>query len=76
MIVIFRGNEIEVMNVKNLLDNFGIESFIQNQYMSVLEPWVITAGGYNAASLQINNNDYDKAKKVLDDFNNGNLKLK
>jgi hypothetical protein len=75
MIVIFRGNQIEVMNIKNLLDNVGIESFIQNQHMSVLEPWLVTAGGYNATTLQIESSDYEKAKKILDDFNNGEYNL-
>lgn len=75
MIVIFRGNQIEVMNIKNLLDNAGIESFIQNQYMSVLEPWLVASGGYNAMSLQIKSSDYEKAKKILDDFNKGEYNL-
>lgn len=75
MVVIFRGNQIEVMNIKNLLDNVGIESFIQNQYMSVLEPWLVTSGGYNASSLQVKTSDYEKAKKIVDDFNKGEYDL-
>lgn len=63
------------MNIKNLLDNIGIESFIQNQHMSVLEPWLITSGGYNAVSLQINKSDYEKAQKLINDFNNGRLEF-
>ena len=73
MIVLFRGSQIEAMNIKNLLDNAEIESFIQNQQMSVIEPWVVTAGGFNPAYLQINSVGFEEAKKILDDFNNGNL---
>lgn len=75
MIILFKGSQMEVMNIKNLLSNAGIESFIQNQYMSVIEPWLVTAGGYNALHLQINEVDFEDAKEILDKYNKGDYNI-
>nr|WP_315200350.1 hypothetical protein [uncultured Flavobacterium sp.] len=45
MIEVFIGSYFEVINIKNLLENEGVFAFIQNEYLSVLEPWTVTAGG-------------------------------
>lgn len=75
MIAIFRGDEIEVINIKNLLSNVGIESFIQNQYMSVIKPWLVTAGGYNPVNLLIHEVDFVVAKEIIDKYNKGDYSI-
>ncbi|REH00097.1 putative signal transducing protein [Flavobacterium aquicola] len=75
MIILFRGSQMEVMNIKNLLSNAGIESFVQNQYMSAIEPWLVTAGGYNPVNLQINEADFAAAKEIIDKYNKGDYNI-
>jgi hypothetical protein len=75
MIVVFSGSYFEAMNVRNLLEEKGISVFSQNEYMSNIEPWVVTSGGVNPVKLQIDEADFDKAKKTIEDYLAGNNSL-
>lgn len=63
------------MNVRNLLESKGISVFSQNEYMSNIEPWVVTSGGVNPVKLQIDEADFDEAKKTIEDYLAGNNNL-
>ena len=76
MLEVFRGSYIETMNVKNLLENSNIVVFTANEYLSSINPWTVAAGGNAAAILKVSNDDYDIAKKVIDDFYSGVYSLK
>ncbi|MBS7254031.1 putative signal transducing protein [Flavobacterium branchiicola] len=71
MIEIFRGSYIEVMGVKNLLENNNISVFIVNEYMSSIQPWSVSPGGNASAILKVRDEDLDEAIKIIDDFNKG-----
>jgi hypothetical protein len=75
MIDIFRGSFSEAMNVRNLLEQMNMEVFTANEYMSNIEPWVITSGGLNPVTLKVAVEDLEKAKKIVDDYLNGNLEI-
>lgn len=72
---IFKGSYSEAMNIKNLLENIDIEVFIINEVMANVEPWIVTSGGYNPVLLKVNENDFEKASHLIDDYNNGNLEI-
>jgi Putative prokaryotic signal transducing protein len=76
MVEVYRGSYLEAMNIKNLLENNNIIVFTANEQMSSLEPWTVSSGGYGSAILRVNQEEYDTAKKVVDDFNNGEYALK
>jgi hypothetical protein len=42
--VIFEGTPIEAGSVQSLLEESGIESFIENELMGSIAPWQITGG--------------------------------
>ena len=71
MINIFSGEFIEAMNIRNLLENVNIEVFTVNELMSSIEPWIISPGGFKPVLLQVNNEDFEKAKKVVEDYGSG-----
>ncbi|REG91130.1 putative signal transducing protein [Flavobacterium aquicola] len=75
MINIFSGSYIEVMNIKNLLESINIEVFTQNENMANIEPWAVSSGGFNPVILKVNDEDFDKAKKIIEDYENGNLNI-
>jgi hypothetical protein len=75
MINIFRGTFSEVMNIRNLLEDNNIEVFTENEYMSNIQPWIITAGGFNPMILKVNNEDFETAQKIIADFENGSLSI-
>lgn len=72
---LFRGTYFEVMNIRNLLENENIEVFTENEYMSNIQPWTITGGGFNPMILKVNNEDFETAKKIIADFENGFLSI-
>jgi hypothetical protein len=75
MIVVFSGSYIEAMNVRNLLEEKEISVFTQNEYMSNIEPWVVASGGLNPVKLQIDDADFNVAKKIIEDYLAGNNSL-
>jgi hypothetical protein len=72
MIVVFNGPYFEAMNVKNLLEEKEITVFIQNEYMSSIEPWVVTSGGFNPVKLQVDESDFDQAESIIKNYLDGN----
>ena len=75
MITVFNGTNFEAMNVRNLLENEGITVFVQNEYMSSVEPWVVTSGGLNPVKLQVDESDFEQTKKIIEDYLSGNNTL-
>lgn len=70
MVVVFNGSYIEAMNVRNLLEDRSISVFVQNEYMSNIEPWAITSGGFNPVRLQVDEADFDKSRSIINDYLN------
>ena len=75
MIEILSGSYIEIMSIKNLLESHNISVFIDNEYMSTIQPWSVTAGGNAPAILKVQEKDYDNASKILDGYNKGEYRL-
>ena len=72
---IFSGEFVEAMNIRNLLETENIEVFTVNEYMSNIEPWVVRPGGFKPVLLKVNDEDYEKAKKVVEDYGSGKLDI-
>ena len=70
MVDLFRGSYFEVMNMKNLLESCNIDVFVLNENMSIIEPWVVTAGGFNPVTLRVNEEDFEKAKAIVEEYLN------
>lgn len=75
MIVVFNGAYFEAMSVRNLLEEKEITVFTQNEYMSSIEPWVVTSGGLNPVKLQVDEEDFEEAKSIINNYLDGNNNL-
>jgi len=75
MIIVFNGPYFEAMNVRNLLEEKEISVFIQNEYMSSIEPWVVTSGGLNPVKLQVDESDFEQAESIIKNYLDGNNAL-
>lgn len=72
---VFSGSYSEAMNVKNLLEIQEISTFVQNEMMANIEPWVVTSGGLNPVTLQVDDTDFEKATEIITDYLAGNNDL-
>ncbi len=63
------------MNSRSLLQDFGLEVFSQNENMRTIQPWTVTSGGSYAVILKVKDEEFEKAKKITEDYENGNLSI-
>jgi hypothetical protein len=75
MKVIFNGSYFEAMNLRNLLETAAITVFVQNEYMSTIEPWVVTSGGLNPVKLQVNEDNFEQAESIIKNYLEGNINI-
>lgn len=72
---IFIGEYFEAKNIQNLLEIENIKVFVANQYMSGIEPWVVSPGGFNPIILKVNNEDFEQANKLVEEYRNGKFNI-
>jgi len=72
-IEIYSGNGWEVELLKSMLESAGITCFLQNEYSGTITPHY-TAGGVNPIKLIISSADIDKAKTIVEEFQNNQNK--
>jgi hypothetical protein len=72
---IYNGTKHEALIIKNLLESFFIQVFEDASLMSVFNPWGIAVGDFNTENLKVNEKDYLKAKKIIEDYNSGTHSL-
>jgi hypothetical protein len=65
---VFSGNLWEAEMVKNLLENEGIEAFINNEFTGTLAPWYTAGGGAGSVSVVVSAFHYVKAKVIVEEF--------
>ena len=75
MINLFRAEYLEAMNIKNLLETQNIEVFVENEIMSSIRPSIITSGGFNPVILKVYDKDLENARKIIQDYQAGNLNI-
>ena len=68
IIEVFAGNSIDAEIVKSLLEDSGIKAFLKDDNMGSIAPWHVSAGGAGAVKIIINSNDYDKAKLIVEKY--------
>ena len=72
---IFAGEPWQAAVVKDLLEDNGINAFIENGLMGSIAPWQVTPGGAGSAQVKIFASDYDVAKELVNSFTNGSNPL-
>jgi hypothetical protein len=67
-IAIHNGSKNEALILKVLLESFSIQVFEDSSLMSVFNPWGISIGDLNSVKLRVNEDDYVKAKEIINDY--------
>jgi len=72
IVEIFAGEFYQASMIKDLLEDNGIEVFIENELMGNIAPWNIVSGGVAPVKLKILNSDYALSKELIEAFTKGN----
>ncbi len=72
---VFAGTPWQVGMVKSLLENAEIETFVKDEILGMLNPWWTSPGGAGPIAVFVSNDDYVKAKQIVDEYEK-NLKNK
>lgn len=68
IIEVFAGTSIDAEIVRSLLEDSDIKTFLKDDNMGTIAPWHVSAGGAGAVKVIINSNDYDKAKLIIEKY--------
>lgn len=69
LVEVFSGELWKATMIKNVLDDNNIQAFLQNRLMGVIEPWVVSPGGFEPVKVVVSNADYDKALALVEEYN-------
>lgn len=70
LVEVFSGEVWQAKMIQNVLEESQIPAFIRNELMGQIEPWAVTAGGYNPVAVTVSSLDHEAALKLIDEFNN------
>ena len=68
IVEVFAGTSIDAEIVRSLLEDSEIKTFLKDENMGSIAPWHVSAGGAGAVKIIISSNDYDKAKLIVEKF--------
>lgn len=72
---IYSGELWQSAVIKDLLEDNGIQAFIENELMGNIAPWQISAGGVASVNIKVLTSDFVLAKALISEFNNSNISL-
>jgi len=67
LVKVYTGTEVTVILLKDLLEDIGVTSTIQNNYKSGIEVGFV-GGVQSAIDLFIQNSDFETAEPLIRDF--------
>jgi hypothetical protein len=67
LVKVYTGTEVTVLLLKELLEDIGIKSTIQNNYKSGIEVGFV-GGVQSAIDIFIQHSDFEKAEPIIRDF--------
>lgn len=72
---IYAGELWQSSMIRDLLEDNGIHAFVENELMGTIIPSQITSGGIAPIKVKIYDSDFERAKELIDEFNNASFTL-
>ena len=69
LVEVFAGELWQSTMVQNILEDNQINTFLENELMGTVAPWRVVSGGFNPVKVMVSNANYDKAIKIIEEFN-------
>ena len=68
--IVFQGEHLTAVFLKAFLEDAGLRVYFENDLMSTIAPFQLSAGGLNPALLKVVKDDAQKALELIEDYNN------
>lgn len=68
LIEIYSGSPWQVGMVRSLLEDAGINTYMQDVIMGTMNPWWTAPGGAGAIKLMISENDFEQARRIVEKY--------
>ena len=65
--IVYSGSIVRADLLKCLLEGHGIETFLEDQYVGMMTPY-ISPGGAGAVKVVVAKRDMDQAREIVEDF--------
>ena len=64
-VTVFAGPSVRAGLLQSLLESHGLTVVVQDQHMSVLEPWIAVGAGVGSAKLAVPASQAERARQIL-----------
>jgi Putative prokaryotic signal transducing protein len=64
-VTVYTGYGWEAAMVKHLLENEGIEAFLNNENLSTVAPMYVSAGAWGTVTVVVARKDLERAKPIV-----------
>ncbi len=67
-IQVFAGNIIQAGMVKSMLENAGINAYLQDEQMGTMNPWTVSPGGVGSVKVVVSSWDAESASAIVQEY--------
>ena len=69
LVTAFSGDFMEAKAIQDFLLENQIAATLENTYMALIAPWIVSPGGTKPVNVVVKDSDLDKALKLIDELN-------
>jgi hypothetical protein len=66
--VVYSGNIVQADLLKCVLEGEGIETFLEDEFVGMIAPYVSSSGGAGAVKVVVPSRNIDAARRIVEDF--------
>jgi hypothetical protein len=71
---VYSGSFLQAELLKSVLENAGIVSYLKDEIVGTLAPWVSSPGGAGPVKVVVADDDYEKTKGIVKEFEEKNTR--
>jgi Putative prokaryotic signal transducing protein len=67
-VIVYSGSIVDADLLRSLLDGQGIQSYLKDEFVGMVAPYVVGPGGVGAVKVVIAKKDLVRARPIVEDF--------
>ena len=66
--IVYAGDSINAGLVKSILEGSGIKSFLRDEFIGTMAPYIAAGGGAGAVKVMVDEKDVEREKDIVKEF--------